>query len=219
MSLSVTNNTVLDAVFASISLGCAPANPADQHAPSLTIPHFITGRASDKFFNGFLGGYGGRSQFHLQSELLPVLPPASNNDFEHRVAAARGLMTGERLLTRFERPGNFNPGMGTDTWRGGDNVTWTITNRGEMSDVPSGVAGPIAYQALDRTDRDAIAPFHPRGQGLDCVIRAPVVLVTGVAPPTGYTLKELQAAGKAGKMAASARVAQARKIGGKGKRL
>jgi hypothetical protein len=105
------------------------------------------------------------------------------------------------------------------------NVTWTISNRGEMSDVPSGVAGPITYQALDRTQRDAIAPFHPRGQGLDCVIRAPVVMVTGIAPPVGYTMQELQAAGNMGRVAARAsraavtRSTMRRKAGGKGKKL
>lgn len=189
-----TNNIILDAIFASLSLGPAMANPADQSAPSLTVPTNITGRTADKFNMGFLGGVGGSSQFQGENSLLPVLPPSTNMDLDHRISASRGLRTGERLLTRFERPNNFNPGLGTDTWREGDNVTWTITNRGEMSDVPSGVAGPLAYKALDRTDRDALAPFSLRSQGLDAVTSAPVVMVTSIAAPTGFTMAEMQQA-------------------------
>lgn len=191
-----TNNVILDAIFTSLALGPAPANPSDQVLPSLTV-HSVTGRTADKFAMGFLGGYGGSSQFQGANTLLPVLPPASNRDLEARVSASRGLTTGERLLTRFERPNNFNPGMGTDTWRDGSNVTWTLSNRGEMSSTTTGVAGPLSYRALDRTGRDAIAPYSSRAQGLDAMTTAPVTLLQSMASPAGMSLNEMQAASTA----------------------
>ncbi len=187
-----TNNVILDAIYASTAVG--PLGPYDLMAPSLTSTPFVTARVSDKFQMGFLGGVGGSSQFQSHSQMLPVLPPSSNRDFEQRIAASRGLRTGERLLTRFERPGNFNPGLGTDTWRGGENVTWTMANRGDLTNVNTGLAGPLSYKGLDRMAREALAPFSPRNQGLDANIRPPCVIVTNLSMPNGMSLADMQRA-------------------------
>lgn len=189
------NNIMLAAAMASASLGTGPYHPADVAGlPSLTMPTSITGRTSDKFRMGHLGGVGGSSQFQGANTLLNVSPPSTNRDTEWRIMQSRGLITGERLLFRQERPQNFNPGVGTDTWRHGMNVTWTMQNRGEIADVPSGIAGPLAYPALDRTDRDAVPQYQSRYQGNDAMTRAPKIVVTGISTPTGMTLSDMQAA-------------------------
>jgi hypothetical protein len=189
------NNPMFAAVMAGYSLGAGPYNPSDvAGVPSLTVPTNITGRTSDKFRQGFLGGLGGASQFQGVNTLLPVLPPATNRDTEWRMLESRGLVTGERLLTRFERPQNFNPGMGTDTWRDGTNVTWTMQNAGLLADVTSGQPGAITYPGLDRTDRDQQLQYQARYQGLDAMMTAPVIDCTGISTPTGMTLQGMQAA-------------------------
>lgn len=123
---------------------------------------------------------------------MPVLPPSSNRDLEIRIAQSRGLITGERLLTRYERPGNFNPGWGTDTWRDGENVTWTLENRG-LQDVTSGVTGPVSYPGFDFAARDVLAPVWSTRQGLAGMTRAPVVLVPSLTgSQAGATVEEMQ---------------------------
>lgn len=191
-----TNNAILDALIASTSLGPLPT-PGDVFAPSLQDRHAITGRAADKFANGWLGGLGSAQQFQFQSSLLPILPPSSNDMLEIRIMQARGLKTGERILTKWERPNNFNPGHGVDTWRDGDNVTWTATNRGELVDPLTGLAGPVSYPALNRTDNSPMAPLYAQGQGLAAVTTAPVVMVASIAQPQGMSITEMQQASAA----------------------
>lgn len=174
-------NPILDAVIAADAMG-APHQAGDPNAPALVPTVHITGRTADKFSMGWLGGVGGASQFQGVNCRLPVLPAAYNNVIEDRIAQSRGLKTGERLLTRWERPGNFNPGWGTDTWREGENVTWVLNNRG-LQNVTTGSVGPMSYPAQDRTATDAINPFIATSQGLAAVTTAPVTMVSSI---TGY---------------------------------
>jgi hypothetical protein len=193
LSASTSGNVALAASFLSYALGTPPA-PGDLTHPPLTFRQ-ITGRGSDKFAMGYLGGVGGGSQFQGVGSLLPVLPPASNRDFEARNRESRGTDTGEHLMTRYERPQNFNPGVGTDTWREGENVTWTMYERGELPDPTTGIRAPLAYPQQDRTTRNAIPRFVSTGQGLAPVTTAPVVLVAGITGfQAGMSLAEIQKA-------------------------
>ena len=170
-----SGNMILAQSMLSYAMGTPPA-PGDLTHPPLAI-HQITGRASDKFAMGYLGGVGTSSQFQGTNALLPVAPPASNRDFEHRNRESRGLDTKEHLMTRYEMPYNFNPGIGTDTWRDGENVTWTMGNRGILMDPTTGIGGPLSYPQKDRTTRDALPRLVTRGQGLDAMTTAPVVML------------------------------------------
>lgn len=192
-----TGNGVLDAILAADSTGVTPGW-GDSVRPPLVSDVHITSRTVDKFAMGWLGGKGGTSQFQGVSERLPVLPPSSNRDLEQRIRSSRGLANShQRLLTRWERPNNFNPGTGTDTWREGENVTWTLTNRG-LQDATTGITGPVVYPAKDYTDRDAIAPFWPNKQGMAASTSAPVVMITSMGGThAGMSLAEMQQAAAA----------------------
>lgn len=153
----------------------------------------VSGRTSDKFAMGWLGGIGGTSQFQGANSLLPVLPPASNADTNHRVSASTGRATGQHLMTRWERPGNFNPGLGTDTWRDGENVTWTLGNRG-LTDTTTGLMAPLAYPAIGNPGgRQPLPAYDSLRQGLAGNTTAPAVLVgSSSGYQSGQTLAEMQ---------------------------
>lgn len=160
--------------------------------PSLTNGN-ITGRHSNIFNMGWLGGIGNGSQFQGALSSMPIRPASSNNDLEQRIIASRGLKTGERLLTRWERPNNFNPGVGTDTWRDGQNVTWTLDHRG-LQNVTSATMGPNVYPSGATTPtRNPLPLYNMRAQGLDANQTPPVSLFS---TPSGYqagmSLAEMQ---------------------------
>ena len=188
-------NPVIDATIAADTLG-APLQPGDPPHPPLVADVHITGRTADKFAMGYLGGIGSDSQFQVVSCRLPVLPPSSNYDIDKRILASRGLVTGERLLTRWERPNNFNPGWGTDTWREGENVTWDLTNAG-LTDPTTGNLAPVVYPARDPPARDALPPVdYDRNQGLAANTAAPVVMVASLTGAhAGMTMEEMQRVG------------------------
>lgn len=188
----MTGNAILDATVLADTLG-APLNPGDPPHPPLVSEVKITGIHSDKFAMGYLGGVGTDAQFQIVQCRLPVLPPSSNYDLDARIRASRGLTTGQRLLTRWERPGNFNPGWGTDTWREGENVTWDLTNRG-LTDPTTGVMAPVVYPARDPMARDALPPVdYDRNMGLAANTAAPVVLISSLTGAhAGMNMEEMQ---------------------------
>lgn len=170
------------------------SSPGDLPTPPMVANRIITSRAKDKFAMGWLGGIGGSSQFQGTSSLLPVRVPANNTDLDYYILQSRGrTMSGQRLLTRWERPLNFNPGLGVDTWREGGNVTWNPRERGQFLSPMTGVSGPLVYEARDQQTQGPIAPTNDRAQGIG--MWAPTVLVEGITgTPNGTTLADIQQA-------------------------
>lgn len=213
------HNPILDAIIAANALGVSTPPGAPAGIPLVSDVH-ITNRTVDKFAMGWLGGVGSDSQFQHVFSRLPILPPSSNRDLEARISESRGVPgQRDRLLTRYEMPYNFNPGWGTDTWRAGQNVTWTLGNRG-MTDPTTGNMGAVVYTARASDKRDQMAPFQSNRQGLAAMTAAPRILVTSITGmQAGMSLEEMQRA--ANMQYTQARVAQKnraiRKAGGKGK--
>lgn len=172
--------------------GVPPPPPVSDPVRSLA-PSQITGRSSDIMNLGWLGGIGSSFQFQGQNTLLPVRVGFNNRDTEARVLESRGLKTGERLLTRWERPNNFNPGVGTDTWREGQNVTWTMQSRG-LQDPLTGVYGPHAYPMRDYIPIGTpTPPYDGLRQGLCANAQPPISLFsTPSGFQAGMSLREMQ---------------------------
>ncbi len=189
----LVQNTMVAALVASAAAGPPPA-PSRFSRMGGTPPtmgntrQFITGMTSDKFAVGYLGGIGGDSQFAGVNRLLGVNVPASNEDTEYRMAASRGLASGQRLLTMYERPNNFNPGLGMDTFRPADypeappgswtNITWTPANRGQHT-VTTGLMGPMTYLApqdgsAGAMGRTPMPQINPIRDGLAAAITPPM---------------------------------------------
>lgn len=156
----MVENGVVAAQLAAHALGPPPGpsrlSTSAVRPPPTSGTQFITGLRYGTFSNGFLGGIGGDSQFAGVNRLLGVYVPANNDDLESRLLTSRGIGVGQRLLTLWERPNNFNPGKGMDTFRPVDspdappgswtNITWTPENRGLFSTI-TGLMGPLNYLA------------------------------------------------------------------------
>lgn len=170
---------VVNAMLSRFAWGHSRISPGDLVSPPNTAWVQITSRNADKFAHGWLGGVGNGSQFQSTYSALPIIPMPYNDTTRTITRQSQGVSTGQRLLTRYERPFNFNPGLGTDTWRPEGNVVWTMAGRGAIAQIPSGVAGPLVYPGLNETIRHPLPQQYDRGQGLSAMTSAPVHLVDG----------------------------------------
>ena len=138
----------------------------------------ITGRAKNKFDQGWLNGYGSTSQFQGCNQAIPIMPARSNYDLDDRIESSNGSRTGEPLLPTWNRSYAFAPGRGVDAMQ--TRITYTTRNAG-LEDTISGVVGPEVNAGQDRFSDGPMAPVRTYSGAQNTSTQAPYVATGGEA--------------------------------------